>query len=47
MDDVPSRRLSEFPDWHYVLQEFYYAYRYGNAGGSAAIRRHMREVQCR
>lgn len=39
--------VSHQPDWHYVLQEFYRAYRYGSAGGSAEIRRHQREVQRR
>ena len=40
-------RLSSLPDWHYVIQEFYYAYRYGSAAGSKAIRGHMRAVQTR
>ena len=35
------------PDWHYVLQEFYNAYRYGSAGGSSEIRYHQRAVQKR
>jgi dimethylpropiothetin dethiomethylase len=39
--------VSTLPDWHYVLQEFYQAYRYGSAGGSIEIRRHLREVQRR
>ena len=34
-------------DWHYVLQEFYQAYRYGSAGGSSEIRRHQRDIQRR
>ena len=42
-----SNRVSNEPDWHYVLQEFYHAYRYGSAGGSSEIRRHQREVQKR
>jgi len=42
-----AARLSEHPDWYYVLQEFYHAYRFGSAGGSAEIRRHLREVQGR
>ena len=35
------------PDWHYVLREFYNAYRYGSAGGSSEIRHHQRAVQKR
>jgi len=40
-------RVSNEPDWHYGLQEFYHAYRYGSAGGSSEIRRHQRAVQKR
>jgi dimethylpropiothetin dethiomethylase len=47
MPDSPPSRVSEQPDWHYVLQEFYNAYRFGSAGGSAEIRRHLRDVQRR
>lgn len=47
----PSRTenmtLSAHADWHYVVQEFYYAYRFGSAAGSKAIRNHMRAVQVR
>jgi dimethylpropiothetin dethiomethylase len=39
--------VSDQPNWHYVIQEFYQAYRYGSAGGSSEIRRHQREVQRR
>lgn len=39
--------LLDHPNWHYVLQEFYLAYRFGPAGGSAEIRRHQRTVQSR
>jgi len=39
--------ISDHPDWYYILQEFYNAYRFGAAGGSANIRRHQREVQTR
>jgi dimethylpropiothetin dethiomethylase len=39
--------VSTYPDWHYVLQEFYNAYHYGSAGGSVEIRRHLRQVQQR
>jgi dimethylpropiothetin dethiomethylase len=47
MFQLISNRVSNQPDWHYVLQEFYQAYRYGSAGGSSEIRRHQREVQKR
>jgi dimethylpropiothetin dethiomethylase len=47
MSALPEPRVSDHPDWHYVLQEFYHAYRFGSAGGSAEIRRHLREVQRR
>ncbi len=42
-----NKRLSTHPDWHYVIQEFYYTYRYGSAAGSKKIRAHMRAVQTR
>lgn len=42
-----NKRLSTHPDWHYVVQEFYYTYRYGSAAGSKKIRAHMRAVQTR
>jgi dimethylpropiothetin dethiomethylase len=40
-------RLSEYPDWAYLLQEYSSAYRFGSAGGSAGIRSHMRQVRTR
>ena len=40
-------RLSEHPDWSYLLQEYFSAYRFGSAGGSAGIRSHMRQVRQR
>ena len=46
MTDTPApTRLEDLPDWQYLLQEFYYAYRYGSAGGSASIRSHQRQVR--
>lgn len=47
VDTLPLPRVSDWPNWHYLLQEFYHAYRYGSAGGSPHIRRHQREVQRR
>lgn len=38
-------KLSESPDWQYLLQEFLNVYRHGSAGGSAPIRSHMRHVR--
>jgi dimethylpropiothetin dethiomethylase len=39
--------LNRFPDWRYLLREFYQIYRYGSAGGSARIRAHQKEVRHR
>jgi len=47
MDTTHLPRISDWPNWHYVLQEFYHAYRFGFASGSSHIRRHQREVQRR
>jgi dimethylpropiothetin dethiomethylase len=38
-------RLSDMPDWGYLLQEFAELYRRGKAGGSARIRTHQRAVR--
>jgi dimethylpropiothetin dethiomethylase len=38
-------RLSEAPDWRYLLRDFEDVYRRGSAGGSAVIRRHLRRVR--
>ncbi|MCG6884448.1 MAG: dimethylsulfoniopropionate lyase [Silicimonas sp.] len=38
-------RLSESPDWRYLLREVDAMYRRGSDGGSAAIRRHRRHVR--
>ncbi|MGB0694954.1 MAG: dimethylsulfonioproprionate lyase family protein [Rhodospirillaceae bacterium] len=45
--DLPKTRLSERPDWRYVLMEYYNVYRYASAGGSKLIGGHMRTVQSR
>ena len=39
--------LARFPDWRYLLREFYQLYRHGSAGGSARIRAHQKEVRHR
>lgn len=40
-------RLRECPDWLYLLREFDALYRHGSAGGSPAIRSHMKKVRDR
>lgn len=47
MNAPSDSHISHHPDWHYVLQEFDYVYRFGSAGGSGEIRRHLREVRRR
>ncbi|MFL4470698.1 dimethylsulfonioproprionate lyase family protein [Tateyamaria armeniaca] len=42
-----SVRLTDAPDWLYLLREFDALYRYGSAGGSAAIRGHRKRVRDR
>ena len=48
LDDTsfPSR-LKNFPDWRYLLREFYNLYRFSSAGGSPHIRSHQKEVRHR
>ena len=43
--DQARLRLSEFPDWGYLLREFYEAYRFLPSGGSDRIRSHQRAVR--
>lgn len=38
-------RLSDRPDWGYILRDSYDLYRRSSAGGSAAIRSHQRSVR--
>jgi TonB family protein len=38
-------RLSDRPDWQYLLREFQEFYRRGKAGGSEKIRSHQRAVR--
>jgi len=40
-------KLSDHIDWHYLLREFWNAYRFSSAGGSKLIRSHQREVRDR
>ena len=52
MDDANNdasqiARLSNFPDWLYLLREIYSLYRFSSAGGSAKIRAHQKEVRHR
>ncbi|WP_085793068.1 dimethylsulfonioproprionate lyase family protein [Roseivivax jejudonensis] len=43
----PDARLSERPDWIYLLREFEALFRHGSAGGSKAIRTHRKAVRDR
>ena len=40
-------RMGDRPNWLYLLREFDALYRYGSAGGSAAIRSHRKRVRDR
>lgn len=40
-------RLSDHPDWAYLLREFYLLYRHQTAAGSRIIRSHQRETRAR
>jgi dimethylpropiothetin dethiomethylase len=44
---LPPGRLSQHPDWRYLLREIYHLYRFSSAGGSANIRSHQKEVRHR
>lgn len=46
-DSAFNSRLGEFPDWQYLLREFYQLYRFSSAGGSSHIRSHQKEVRQR
>lgn len=46
-DASPPSRLGNFPDWRYLLREFYNLYRFSSAGGSCHIRSHQKEVRHR
>ncbi|SEQ25649.1 dimethylsulfonioproprionate lyase family protein [Thalassovita taeanensis] len=45
MDVVEPVRLTDQPDWLYLLREFYEMYRFLPAGGSRAISSHQRQVR--
>ena len=42
---APEDYLSNYPDWGYLLREFYEAYRFLSSGGSDKIRSHQRSVR--
>lgn len=42
---MTENRLSDIPDWLYLLREFYEIYRYLPSGGSSVIRAHQRAVR--
>lgn len=46
-EDTTTPRLSDSPDWGYLLREFDALYRYGSAGGSQVIRGHRKRVRDR
>lgn len=43
--DLLDRRLSDEPDWLYLLREYYEMYRRSSAGGSRRIASHQRTVR--
>jgi dimethylpropiothetin dethiomethylase len=45
--DDPVLRLTDRPNWLYLLREFDALYRYGSAGGSPSIRGHRKRVRDR
>ncbi|MBO6758769.1 MAG: cupin domain-containing protein [Roseibium sp.] len=52
MHDIPAsdmpvagRRLTDLPDWGYLLREYYELYRFLPSGGSDRIRAHQRAVR--
>ncbi|MBN9673504.1 cupin domain-containing protein [Labrenzia aggregata] len=45
MQTSAHQRLSDHPDWGYLLREFYEAYRLMSSGGSDKIRAHQRTVR--
>jgi dimethylpropiothetin dethiomethylase len=44
-ETLAHRRLSDYPDWGYLLREYYEAYRFLSSGGSDRIRAHQRAVR--
>ena len=42
---MSTQRLSDLPDWRYLLKECYELYRYLDSGGSTLIRAHQRGVR--
>ena len=44
-ETLAHRRLSDYPDWGYLLREYYEVYRFLSSGGSDRIRAHQRAVR--
>ena len=44
-NSATQSHLRDFPDWRYLLREFYQLYRFSSAGGSSPIRSHQKEVR--
>jgi len=44
-ESLAQKRLSDYPDWGYLLREIYEAYRFLSSGGSDKIRAHQRAVR--
>ncbi|MEM1363170.1 MAG: dimethylsulfonioproprionate lyase family protein [Pseudomonadota bacterium] len=42
---IGQTRLSDHPNWSYLLRDIYELYRFSSAGGSQRIRSHMRRVR--
>lgn len=45
MVEIADQKLSDVPDWRYLLREYYEFYRYLSSGGSPKIRSHQRAVR--
>jgi dimethylpropiothetin dethiomethylase len=45
VQETPTQRIKNHPDWIYLLREFYDLYRLLPAGGSLRIRAHQRRVR--
>ncbi len=45
ISSTAAHRLTDHPDWNYLLREIYEAYRFLPSGGSDKIRSHQRAVR--
>ncbi|MTI04306.1 dimethlysulfonioproprionate lyase DddL [Roseibium denhamense] len=45
LETIAHRRLSDYPDWGYLLREVYEVYRHLSSGGSDRIRTHQKTVR--